>query len=177
MVVVSADTYNASRLTTVIAAVITSNTSLATMPGNVFLPVTASGLPQDLVVNVTALEMLNRLMDRHAGRAPLSPLREIDRGLRMSLGLWAPHPSSFDNHDGQEKDGQIGDSALASVMTPSGPTALERGMPCAGQTRLNPPSRLARIGDQRLVASANRSAARAELISTGVFQIEAAPPP
>jgi len=88
VVVVSADTYNASRLATVIAAVITSNTSLATMPGNVFLPATASGLSQDSVVNVTALVTLNKTdLDQHAGRTPLSLLQEIDRGLRTSLGL------------------------------------------------------------------------------------------
>lgn len=73
MVVVSADTYNASRLTTVIAAVITSNTSLATMPGNVFLPVTASGLPQDSVVNVTALVTLNRTDGPARRPRPLEP--------------------------------------------------------------------------------------------------------
>jgi len=88
VVVVSADSYNASRLATVIAVVITSNTTLATMPGNVFLPATASGLPHDSVVNVTALVTLNKTdLDQHAGRAPLSLLREIDRGLRTSLSL------------------------------------------------------------------------------------------
>ncbi len=88
VVVVSAETYNASRLATVVAVVITSNTTLATMPGNVFLPASASGLPQDSVVNVTALVTLNKTdLAQHAGRAPLSLLREIDRGLRTSLGL------------------------------------------------------------------------------------------
>lgn len=88
VVVVSADTCNASRLATVIAAVITSNTSLATMPGNVFLPATASGLPHDSVVTVTTLVTLNKTdLDQHAGHAPLSLLHEIDRGLRTSLGL------------------------------------------------------------------------------------------
>ena len=86
VLVISADNYNASRL--VIATVVTSNTSLATMPGNIFLPATASGLPHDSVVNVTAVVTLNKTdLDRYAGRAPLSILREIDRGLRTSLGL------------------------------------------------------------------------------------------
>ena len=38
VLVISADIYNASRLATVLVAVITSNTALATMPGTVFLP-------------------------------------------------------------------------------------------------------------------------------------------
>lgn len=88
VLVISADSYNASRLATVVAVVITSNTSLATMPGNVFLPATATGLPRDSVVNVAALVTLNKddLTD-HAGRAPLTLLHEIDRGLRTSLDL------------------------------------------------------------------------------------------
>jgi mRNA interferase MazF len=88
VLVISADSYNASRLATVVAVVITSNTSLATMPGNVFLAATATGLPRDSVVNVTALVTLDKVhLADYVGRAPLTLLREIDRGLRTSLGL------------------------------------------------------------------------------------------
>jgi mRNA interferase MazF len=55
VLVIQSDPFNTSRLNTVIAAVITSNTALAAMPGNVFLPAAVSDLPGDLVVNVTAL--------------------------------------------------------------------------------------------------------------------------
>jgi mRNA-degrading endonuclease toxin of MazEF toxin-antitoxin module len=51
---------NASGLNTTIAAVITSNTALAVLPGNVFLPAVLSGLPDDPVVNVTALVILDK---------------------------------------------------------------------------------------------------------------------
>lgn len=44
VLVIQSDPYNASRLATVIAAVITSNTALAAMPGNVFLPATTTRL-------------------------------------------------------------------------------------------------------------------------------------
>lgn len=47
VLVIQSDPYNASRLATVIAAVITSNTALAAMPGNVFLPATTTRLPRD----------------------------------------------------------------------------------------------------------------------------------
>ena len=59
MLVVQSEPYNASRLATVLGVVITSNTALAAMPGNVFLPSAATGLPRDSVVNVTALVTLN----------------------------------------------------------------------------------------------------------------------
>ena len=88
ILVVQSDPYNASRLATVVAAVITSNTALAAMPGNAFLPATATGLPRDSVVNVTALVTLNKtdLADR-VGRLSLVLMNEVDRGLRRVLEL------------------------------------------------------------------------------------------
>ena len=88
VLLVQSNPYNASRLATVLAAVITSNTALAAMPGNVFLPAAASGLPRDSVVNVTALVTLNKtdLADR-VGLLPLNLMREVDRGLRLVLEL------------------------------------------------------------------------------------------
>ncbi|MGL5809908.1 MAG: type II toxin-antitoxin system PemK/MazF family toxin, partial [Nocardioides sp.] len=44
VLIVQSDPYNDSRLATVLTAAITSTTALAAMPGNVFLPATATGL-------------------------------------------------------------------------------------------------------------------------------------
>jgi mRNA interferase MazF len=78
-----------SRLAIVVAVVITvANTDMATMPGNVFLPAAATGLPKDSVVNVTAVVTLNKTdSSEPAGQPPLALLREIDRGLRHVLDL------------------------------------------------------------------------------------------
>lgn len=88
VLVISADVYNHSRLATVVVAVVTSNTALAAMPGNVFLPSTATGLPRDSVVNVTAIVTLDRadLADQAGAAAPMT-MDEVDRGLRRVLGL------------------------------------------------------------------------------------------
>lgn len=88
VLVVQSDPYNASRLATVVAVVITSNTTLAAMPGNVFLPATATGLPRDSVVNVTAVVTLNKtdLTDRVGGLSP-SLMNEVERGLRRVFKL------------------------------------------------------------------------------------------
>jgi|SRR5664280_2319904 len=88
VLVISAETYNNSRLATVVAVVLTSKTDLATMPGNVFLPPAVTGLPKDSVVNVTAVVTLNKTdLSEQTGQAPLALLREIDRGLRHVLDL------------------------------------------------------------------------------------------
>jgi len=88
VLVISGNSYNRSRLATVLVAAVTSNTQLATMPGNVFLPTNASGLPRDSVVNVTALITLNKtdLADQTGTLTP-AVMKEVDRGLRRVLEL------------------------------------------------------------------------------------------
>lgn len=88
VLVVQSQPYNDSRLATVLTAVITSNTALATMPGNVFLPASTTGLPRDSVVNVTALATLNKTdLNDWAGQVPPSLMHDVDRGLRRVLAL------------------------------------------------------------------------------------------
>ena len=87
VLVIQSDSFNASRLNTTIAAVITSNTALAAMPGNVFLPAAVSGLPKDSVVNVTALVTLDKTdLDDETGQLPAALMSRVDRGLRRVLG-------------------------------------------------------------------------------------------
>lgn len=88
VLVVQSDPFNASRLNSTIAPVITSNTGLAAMPGNVFVPATASGLRHDSVVNTTALVTLGKAdLDPETGHLPASLMDDVDRGLRRVLGL------------------------------------------------------------------------------------------
>ena len=88
VLVVQSPPYNASRLATVVAAVVTSNTGLAAMPGNVFLPAVATGLPRDSVVNVTALVTLDKEeLGRAVANVPDALMLQVDQGLRGVLGL------------------------------------------------------------------------------------------
>lgn len=86
--IIAANPYNQSRLATVLAVVISKNQRLAAMPGNVFLPKEATGLPQDSVVNITALVTLNKADCRQVvGTVPTHLMRTIDDGLRRILAL------------------------------------------------------------------------------------------
>lgn len=88
VLIMQADEYNTSRLSTVLVAVITSNTALAAMPGNVFLPARSTGLPRDSVVNVTALVTLDKGdLSSSVGALPDELCDEVDRGLRGVLAL------------------------------------------------------------------------------------------
>ncbi len=90
VVVVSADTFNASRIGTVVVAVLTSNTERAAAPGNVSIPAEVSGLPRDSVVNVTQITTLDkRTLTARAGQLPFDLLDRLDAGLRLALDLSA----------------------------------------------------------------------------------------
>lgn len=88
VLVVQADSFNRSRIQTVIVAVITSNLDLADVPGNVLLPARSAGLPRDSVANVSQLLTLDRrFLTEHAGTLPPRLQGFVDEGLRLVLGL------------------------------------------------------------------------------------------
>jgi mRNA interferase MazF len=86
--VIQADSFNASRIQTVIVASITTNLQLADAPGNVLLPARSSGLSRDSVVNVSQLLTLDRsFLTEQAGSLPPRLERLVDEGLRIVLQL------------------------------------------------------------------------------------------
>ena len=88
VLVVQAESFNLSRIQTVIVAAITSNTRLADAPGTVLLPARAVGLPRDSVVNVSQLLTLDRRFLSAQAGALTPPLeRSVDEGLRLVLQL------------------------------------------------------------------------------------------
>ncbi len=88
VLIVQADSFNRSRIQTVIVAVITGNIELADAPGNVLLPNALTGLPRDSVVNVSQLLTLDRgFLTEQAGALSARLQREVDTGLRVVLQL------------------------------------------------------------------------------------------
>ena len=88
VLVVQADGFNASKIGTTVVATITSNTQLAGLPGSVFLPATASGLPKDSVINLSQLVTVDkaRLFDL-VGQLPAYLVADVDVALRRVLAL------------------------------------------------------------------------------------------
>ena len=60
VLVIQSDDFNRSRISTVIAIVITSNMKLAEAPGNVYLPQKLTGLSKDSVANVSQVITLDK---------------------------------------------------------------------------------------------------------------------
>jgi len=88
VLVVQSDSYSSSHLGTVIVVVLTSNTALAPLPGNVFLPASATGLAKDSAVNVTAIVTFDKTdLGERIGTLPSYLTDDVARGLRRVLDL------------------------------------------------------------------------------------------
>jgi mRNA interferase MazF len=88
VLVIQANSFNRSRIQTVIVAVISSNLRLADAPGNVLLPTHASGLARDSVVNVSQLITLDRsFLTEAVSKIPDRVMSEVSAGIRLVLEL------------------------------------------------------------------------------------------
>lgn len=87
VVVVQSDSFNRSRIGTVVCVPLTSNLRWADAPGNVALDTESTGLPKDSVANVSQILTLDRdtLTDR-VGSLPESKLELILYGIDVVLG-------------------------------------------------------------------------------------------
>jgi mRNA interferase MazF len=88
ILIVQADDFNRSRISTVVAAVITSNLVLAKAPGNVRIPARASGLKKASVVNVSQIITVDKsYLTERVGTLKLNYMKEVDDGLRLMLAI------------------------------------------------------------------------------------------
>lgn len=88
VLIVQSNDFNRSRINTVIAVVITSNTRLAEAPGNVFLPQHATGLPKDSAANVSQVITLDKsFLTERVGLLSPELVQRVEIGLRLILAL------------------------------------------------------------------------------------------
>ncbi len=88
MLVIQANSFNRSRIQTVIVAVISSNLRLAEAPGNILLRKRDSDLQLDSVINISQLITLDRtFLTEAVGKIPGGVMSQVDAGLRVVLEL------------------------------------------------------------------------------------------
>jgi len=88
VVIVSADSFNRSRIRTVLAAVITSNLELAEAPGNVPLNRKQSRLMKPSVVNVSQIITLDKeYLSEKVSTLPPKQRQDLEAGLRLAFAL------------------------------------------------------------------------------------------
>ena len=87
VIVVQGDSFNRSRIGTVVCVPLTSNRRLADAPGNVLLPARATGLAKDSVANVSQIGALDRTqLTERVGRISRAQLHLILAGVDLVLG-------------------------------------------------------------------------------------------
>jgi len=88
VVVLQANAFNLSRISTVIVAVVTSNVALGEAPGNVHLGRAESGLAKPSVVNVSQILTIDKaLLTEKVKALPIGVMEKIGEGISMVLGL------------------------------------------------------------------------------------------
>jgi len=88
VLVVQSDSFNASRIQTVVAVAITSNLRLAAAPGNVLCSPKDTGLPKKSTINVSQVVTIDkRFLRARIGVLPPALFKRIEDGLRLVLAL------------------------------------------------------------------------------------------
>lgn len=88
VLIVQADSFNRSRIQTVLAVVLTSTLKLAEAPGNVLLSARSTGLPKDSVANVSQIITIDKsLLTEEIGQLEHRELLRVEAGLRLVLSL------------------------------------------------------------------------------------------
>lgn len=88
VLIVQSDEFNNSRISTIIVAVLTSNTALAQAPGNVLVKARHAGLAKDSVVNVSQVITVDKqCLTEKVKKLDAATLADIDNGLRLVLAI------------------------------------------------------------------------------------------
>jgi len=88
VLVIQSNSFNDSRIASIIVAIITTNLALEAAPGNVRLAKADSGLSKASVVNVSQLFTIHRTMLTEKARAlPSATMHQVEAGLRLVLNL------------------------------------------------------------------------------------------
>ena len=88
ILIISDDSFNQSKIRTVLAVSLTSNLKLRRAPGNLFLTAQETGLSRDSVLNVSQIVTLDKeFLGSRIGRLTEDVLENIESGLKLVLGL------------------------------------------------------------------------------------------
>lgn len=86
LLVIQSNTFNWSRIRTVVCVVMTSNLQLANAPGNILLKSKQTGLPKDSVANVSQIVTLNKTnLRERIGKLPDHLLSDVLQGVELVL--------------------------------------------------------------------------------------------
>ncbi len=85
--IIQDDSFNKSKIQTIIVLPLTTNLNLIEAPGNVYIKKEESNLSRDSVLNVSQISVIDktRLIER-IGKLSRGLLHEVENGIRLVLG-------------------------------------------------------------------------------------------
>ena len=88
VIIVQDDSFNRSKINTIVVLPFTTNIELGNAPGNVFVERERSGLTKDSVIVVSQISSLDkkRLIEK-VKKMSIGAMTKIDDGIRIVLGL------------------------------------------------------------------------------------------
>lgn len=88
VLVIQTDSFNQSRISTVVVVAITSNLRLAKAPGNVSLSKDKSGLAKESVANVSQISTLDKQnLTEVIGTLDRLTMQQIEEGIKLLLSV------------------------------------------------------------------------------------------
>lgn len=88
VLIIQSNEFNESKINTIIAVVITSNTRLAAAPGNVLLSSHKSKLPKESVINASQIITIDKsYLTEKVHILSSSIIAQVDEGLKLVLKL------------------------------------------------------------------------------------------
>ena len=88
VLIIQGDSFNRSNINTVTCAAITSNTELASLPGNLLLEKSVSGLEKTSVVNFSQIATLDKTdLTEQVAMLPNYMLEKVNNCLKLALEI------------------------------------------------------------------------------------------
>jgi len=88
VLIIQNDSFNRSSINTVICAVITSNTELAFLPGNLLLEKAVSGLEKTSAINFSQITTIDKAdLTEQAAMLPKSMIEKVNNCLKLVLEI------------------------------------------------------------------------------------------
>lgn len=88
VLIIQADSFNKSKINTVICAVITSNIALANAPGNIHLKKSESKLPKESVINISQVITIDKsLLESYVSTINRDLIEKVEYSLKIVLDI------------------------------------------------------------------------------------------
>lgn len=88
VLIIQDDTFNKSKINTIVVLPLTTNLLLENAPGNIFIGKEQSGMPKDSVIVVSQLYAIDRQrLFEQVSQLQIAIMKEVESGIKLVLGI------------------------------------------------------------------------------------------